>query len=75
MFAWVKRLFKSKDKKMEEDLVDCTIMMLGLLSDLRKQNRITENVYQAEIEKKVAFLKSLNKSYESILNQKEEVNV
>jgi len=75
MFALVKRLFSKRYSKMEEDLVDCTTMMLGLLYDLRKQNKITETVYNAEIEKKVAFLKSLNKSYESILNPKEEVRL
>jgi hypothetical protein len=60
--------FAKKNNKLEEELVEETIKMLGFLSDLKSKGKITDAVYNVEIQKKIAVLKSLNKTYEAILH-------
>ncbi|MDF2615373.1 MAG: hypothetical protein K0Q47_28 [Sedimentibacter sp.] len=71
MFKSLVSVFSKRNNKLEEELVEETIKLLGNLSDMKKQGKITEAVYRVEIEKKISALKSLNLTYERIINSVE----
>lgn len=72
MFNLLRLFFTKKHNELEESLVEETIKMLGHLSELKSKGQITEAVYKVEIEKKLAVLKSLNSTYQKILEGNKE---